>query len=69
MNMNVEALISEARTDTSGQWIHVRDAEALVIATVKECIAVAGPDDSYRDQWFDAKADSVSCIKHLFGIE
>jgi len=36
---------------------------------VKECIQVGGPEDSYRDEWFEAKADSVSKIKQHFGVE
>ena len=26
---------------------------------VRECIQVGGPEDSYTDEWFKAKADSV----------
>ena len=36
---------------------------------VKECIQVGGPEDSYTDEWFKAKADSVNKIKQHFGVE
>ena len=36
---------------------------------VRECIQVGGPEDSYRDDWFKAKADSVAKIKQYFGVE
>ena len=36
---------------------------------VKECMEVGGPEDSYRDEWFNAKVDSVAKIKQHFGVE
>ena len=36
---------------------------------VRECIEVGGPEDSYRDEWFNAKVDSVAKIKQHFGVE
>jgi hypothetical protein len=36
---------------------------------VQECIQVSGPEDSYTDEWFKAKADSVAKIKQHFGVE
>ena len=36
---------------------------------VKECIQVGGPEDSYTDEWFKAKADSVNKIREHFGVE
>ena len=36
---------------------------------VQECIQVSGPEDSYTDEWFKAKADSVAKIKQQFGVE
>ena len=38
----------------------------LIIGT---CIQVGGPEDSYRDEWFAAKADSVNKIKQRFGVK
>ena len=36
---------------------------------IQECIQVGGPEDSYRDEWFNAKVDSVNKIKKHFGVE
>ncbi len=36
---------------------------------VRECIQVSGPEDSYTDEWFKAKVDSVQKIKKHFGVE
>ena len=36
---------------------------------VRECTQVGGPEDSYTDEWFKAKADSVNKIKKHFGVE
>lgn len=36
---------------------------------VRECIQVSGPEDSYRDEWFTAKVDSVNKIKKHFGVD
>jgi hypothetical protein len=36
---------------------------------VRECIQVGGPEDSYTDEWFKAKADSVGKIKQHFGVD
>ena len=41
----------------------------LVELIVQECIQVCGPEDSYTDEWFKAKADSVAKIKQHFGVE
>jgi hypothetical protein len=36
---------------------------------VRECVQIGGPEDSYTDEWFKAKADSVNKIKQHFGVE
>jgi len=36
---------------------------------IQECIRVGGPENSYTDEWFNAKADSVAKIKKHFGVE
>jgi hypothetical protein len=36
---------------------------------VRECVQIGGPEDSYTDEWFKAKADSVNKIKKHFGVE
>ena len=36
--------------------------EEMVEAEREACAKAAGPEDSYRDEWFNAKADSVKRI-------
>jgi hypothetical protein len=36
---------------------------------IRECVQVGGPEDSYTDEWFKAKADSMAKIKEHFGVE
>jgi hypothetical protein len=36
---------------------------------VRECIKLAVPEDSYRDEWFKAKCDVMNRIKEHFGVE
>jgi hypothetical protein len=45
--------------------VYTKFAELIV----KECAQVCGPEDSYTDEWFKAKADSVQKIKQHFGVE
>jgi hypothetical protein len=45
------------------------DYEKFAELIVRECIQVGGPEDSYTDEWFKAKADSVAKIKQHFGVE
>lgn len=45
------------------------DLERFAEKIVRECVQVGGPEDSYTDEWFKAKADSVAKIKEHFGIE
>lgn len=47
-------------------WLFERKFAELII---KECIQVGGPEDSYTDFWFKAKAHSVAKIKEHFGVE
>ena len=35
---------------------------------VRECIKLAVPEDSYRDEWFKAKCDVMDRIKQHFGV-
>ena len=35
---------------------------------VWECIKLAVPEDSYRDEWFKAKCDVMDRIKQHFGV-
>ena len=45
------------------------DKEKFAELIVKECIQVGGPEDSYTDDWFMAKAHSVAKIKQHFGVD
>ena len=45
------------------------DTQKFAELIVKECMEVGGPEDSYRDEWFNAKVDSVAKIKQHFGVE
>jgi len=45
------------------------DVEKFAKLIVQECVQVSGPEDSYTDEWFKAKADSVAKIKQHFGVE
>ena len=44
-------------------WQFWQAAEAQA---VRRCAQVAGPEDSYQDEWFRAKADAVQKIKREF---
>ena len=50
--------------------MEVTPAEAVAVARLKalqDAAQAAGPDDSYQDEWFKAKADAVSRILALPG--
>lgn len=53
----------------NGREVEVLKSRKFAELIVRECIDVAGPEDSYTDQWFSAKADSVEKIKKHFGVE
>jgi hypothetical protein len=46
-----------------------QDLEKFAELIVRECVQVGGPEDSYTDEWFKAKADSVNKIREHFGVE
>ena len=52
-----------------GTKVQVLKSRPFAERIVRECIRVCGPEDSYTDEWFKAKADSVSKIKKHFGVE
>ena len=72
MNERIELLAEQAGM---GPWGVGNDdnvseiVEKFAELIVRECIQVGGPEDSYRDEWFEAKADSVKKIKKHFGVE
>jgi hypothetical protein len=43
--------------------------ERFAVLIVQRCIQVGGPEDSYTDEWFKAKVNSVAKIKQHFGVE
>lgn len=45
------------------------DKEKFAHLIALECARVGGPEDSYTDEWFKAKADSADRIKKHFGVE
>lgn len=51
-----------------GHW-DMPESKKFVELLVKECIRLAGPEDSYRDDWFNAKVDSEIKIRHFFDVE
>ena len=55
--------------DTRHQRKKRENIEKFAELIVKECVQVGGPEDSYRDDWFNAKVDSVNKIKKHFGVE
>ena len=60
---------AEELCDAEGRneaWLFERKFAELII---EECIQVGGPEDSYADCWFKAKAHSVAEIKEHFGVE
>ena len=63
-NRDVECFLTQY--DTSLPSIHYWEKFAELI--VRECIRVGGPEDSFADEWFKAKADSVAKIKQHFGV-
>ena len=66
-----ECVRFELDPDSNAYEAQVSPEDLLTFAEliVKECIQVGGPEDSYTDEWFKAKADSVAKIKEHFGVE
>jgi hypothetical protein len=50
------------------QW-HTHYDRKFAELIVRECVQVGGPEDSYTDEWFKAKADSMAKIKQHFRVE
>jgi hypothetical protein len=72
MNERIQELAEQAGCgwDDKYHW-YVSDEQMKKFAEliVKECIQVGGPEDSYTDDWFKAKADSINKIKEHFGVK
>ena len=75
MNLQTETLAKQAAEyaiefATQDQALYIpKLMEKFAELIVKECIQVGGPEDSYTDEWFKAKADSVNKIREHFGVE
>ena len=71
MNERIKTLWFEAAESTNGDSWAEQTAfmEKFAELIVQECIQVGGPEDSYTDDWFKAKADSINKIKEHFGVE
>ena len=70
MNKRITELMLEAgKTIPGDKHIDADFCEKFAELIVKECMEVGGPEDSYRDEWFNAKVDSVAKIKQHFGVE
>ena len=68
MNERIKELLSQAGVHYEvmpKDTVYEKFAELIV----RECMEVGGPEDSYRDEWFNAKVDSVAKIKQHFGVE
>ena len=69
MNARIKSLIDQATVWEGMENGYIFDKEKFAELIVKECIQVGGPEDSYTDEWFKAKADSVNKIREHFGVE
>ena len=63
----LEKFAAQSLVEYDGELIFSKEKFAELI--VRECVQVSGPEDSYTDEWFKAKADSVAKIKQHFGVE
>lgn len=72
MNERINELLIEAHKQTNGGIYngHLSEwTEKFAELIVRECIKLAVPEDSYRDEWFKAKCDVMDRIKQHFGVE
>ena len=53
---------SELRGVPTGEIMKPLYTEAQMRQLGEACAQVAGPEDSYQDEWFNAKADAVNKI-------
>lgn len=69
MNERIKQLARECGLPTDSDRTLTHEVERFAELLIRECIQVGGPEDSYADEWFKAKADSVQQIKKHFGAE
>jgi hypothetical protein len=67
MREQIETLMKQAGTDTSGKWMGVEHVETLVELIVRECaeLTLNHKNDDYYNGWLDYRDE----IKRHFGIE
>jgi len=65
----IELMLEAGKTIPGDKHIDADFCAKFAELIVRECIEVGGPEDSYRDEWFNAKVDSVAKIKQHFGVE
>jgi hypothetical protein len=65
----IELMLEAGKTIPGDKHIDADFCAKFAELIVQECIEVGGPEDSYRDEWFNAKVDSVAKIKQHFGVE
>lgn len=64
---NVSAWVEPGRYEKDTHqlaWLAWRECRQQ---SLKDAAQAAGPDDSYQDEWFKAKADAVARIRALPG--
>jgi hypothetical protein len=71
MNQRIKEIWDKAaKLESDPSWEgQTRFMDKFAELIVRECIQVGGPEDSYTDEWFKAKADSIQKIKEHFGVE
>ena len=71
MNERIKQLAEQAGLEMCGCGCDMPTRQSAKFAEliVRECIQVGGPEDSYTDDWFMAKAHSVAKIKEHFGVQ
>ena len=62
-------MFSMEQFEYAEEFLNDEFLEKFAEMIVGECIQVGGPEDSYTDEWFKAKADSEAKIKEHFGVE
>ena len=55
--------------DSDHEGLRDFDYRKFAELIVRECIKLAAPEDSYRDEWFKAKCDVMDRIKQHFGVD
>ena len=60
-NASYDAVDNPFKLETPAWWTWAAWQAATKVER-EACAKAAGPEDSYRDEWFNAKADSVKRI-------